>query len=101
MTTFWRRATSLCVAGSFAGMLLMSGCAVRMYDPQYHDYHRWNRTENDYYIRWENENHMQHRNFRDRGQQQQDQYWQWRHQHENGHGRGHGHGNDHGRGNGH
>jgi hypothetical protein len=97
MRKFWRGFCSMFVAAAFFGTLLISGCAVRgeyrVYDPEYHDYHRWNHTENDYYVRWEDETHRRHRDFRQRDQQEQDQYWQWRHQHENDH---HDHNHSHG-----
>jgi len=80
----WRGWGSLAMAGAFAGVTLISGCAARaqyrVYDPDYHDYHRWDR-ERGYYIRWEDETHRYHRDFRDRDRHEQEEYWEWRHHH--------------------
>jgi hypothetical protein len=63
-----------------------TGCVehryARVYDPYYHDYHRWNPGEDAYYHRWEGETHRQDREFRDRNPDEQRQYWAWRHTHD-------------------
>jgi hypothetical protein len=61
------------------------GCSehhyYRAYDPYYHDYHRWDNRETIYYQQWENENHHEHRDFRQRNADEQKEYWNWRHSH--------------------
>jgi hypothetical protein len=62
--------------------LVMTGCApraYRVYDPYYHDYHRWNDHETFFYQRWEGETQRDHRDFRQRRAEEQTQYWSWRH----------------------
>jgi hypothetical protein len=84
-----RKRSGLLVAFLFAGALampvLIGGCEehgyVRVYDPYYHDYHRWNRDEVVFYGRWENETHREHREFRERNEGEQHEYWEWRHKH--------------------
>ena len=82
----WRGWGSLAVAGAFVGVTLLSGCAeharYRVYDPDYHDYHRWDRGEQGYYVRWEDETHRRHEDFRRRDQREQEEYWEWRHRHD-------------------
>lgn len=89
MGRLWRVGSSLAMAGAFAGVTLISGCAARgsyrVYDPDYREYHRWNRSEEGYYVRWENETHRRHRDFRDRDRRDQDDYWRWRHDHDRDH----------------
>lgn len=82
---FWKK----CGSAGLAAITLISGCAARaqyrVYDPDYHDYHRWNHSEETFYVRWENETHRQHREFRDRDRRDQDEYWRWRHDHDRDH----------------
>ena len=58
---------------------LVAGCATRVYDPYYHDYHTWNDGEVVYYHRWENETHRHDEDFRKRNKDEQKEYWDWRH----------------------
>lgn len=62
---------------------MIAGCygSVRVYDPEYHDYHHWNHDEVVYYSQWETETHRTHVDFKHRNQDEQNQYWQWRHSH--------------------
>lgn len=91
----WKKLCAVGVAAAFAGTLMMGGCAarVRVYDPDYHDYHRWDSRENGYYIEWERETHREHRDFQGRDRDDQGQYWKWRHErHDHDHDRDHDHG---------
>lgn len=80
-----RHLASLLTAVVFFGLLGITGCAargsVRVYDPEYHDYHRWNRTEIVYYQQWERDTHRQDEDFDRRSPEDQREYWQWRHKH--------------------
>ncbi len=67
------------MTGTAAASASLTGCATRVYDPYYHDYHTWNHGEDVYYSRWENETHRQHEDFRKRNSDEQKQYWDWRH----------------------
>lgn len=91
LTKLWRGCGSLAMVGAFAGVTLISGCAAharyRVYDPDYHDYHQWDRGERGYYVRWEDETHRHHRDFRDRDRHEQEEYWEWRHRHDRDHDR--------------
>ena len=71
----------------FASTLFIAGCAVhaRVYDPYYHDYHRWDDHEQVYYRQWVVENHKSDRDFRKLNRDEQKQYWDWRHSHEDHH----------------
>jgi hypothetical protein len=75
--------SSLLLGAALISPLLTVGCAgnVRVYDPYYHDYHRWDDHETVYYSQWETENHRDHRDFRKRNKDEQKQYWDWRHSH--------------------
>jgi hypothetical protein len=61
--------------------LPMTGCAGNdlLYDPYWHDYHRWNRGEDRYYRRWEMESNRDHVDFPNRTPGDQLVYWEWRH----------------------
>ena len=78
---------SLAIASAMATPLVIGGCAarVRYYDADYHDYHRWNHSEEVYYVQWERDTHRSHRDFRGRDQREQQEYWDWRHHHEDHH----------------
>jgi hypothetical protein len=77
--------TSLLLASALALPLLGTGCAehryARVYDPYYHDYHRWGPDEDRYYRQWEVEGHREHREWGKRSPEEQNQYWAWRHSH--------------------
>jgi hypothetical protein len=59
----------------------MTGCAASdvIYDPYWHDYHRWNLGENRYYRHWETGSNRNHVDFPNRTPGDQLAYWQWRH----------------------
>jgi hypothetical protein len=77
--------STLLLATALALPLASIGCAehhyYRVYDPYYHDYHRWDDRETVYYQRWETENHREHHDFRQRNADEQKEYWNWRHSH--------------------
>lgn len=77
---------SILVSAGFLGLLFLAGCAarVRVYDPEYHDYHYWNHAEVGYYHEWERDTHRRHENYDRRNQADQDDYWRWRHSHHDG-----------------
>jgi hypothetical protein len=59
------------------------GCAVRYYDAEHRDYHRWDPDEDRAYHNYWNERH-EHEDFRDYSKLNEDQqkdYWNWRHAH--------------------
>ena len=45
------------LAGALVTPLVTTGCAHRVYDPYYSDYHRWDNHENVYYQQWVVEYH--------------------------------------------
>ena len=65
--------------------MITTGCAehgyYRVYDPYYHDYHRWDDHETVYYNQWARENHHENKDFRKLNKDEQKQYWDWRHSH--------------------
>ena len=80
---------SLLTALAFAVPAAVAGCATHsVYDDEYRDYHRWDRNENVFYIRWEGETHRDHREFAKRSEPERRQYWKWRH-HDSDHDRDH------------
>ena len=83
MRKLYERICSISVSAAFLGLLFMTGCAarVRVYDPDYHDYHYWNHDEVVYYGQWERETHRHHEDFDRRSRADQDDYWRWRHSH--------------------
>lgn len=76
---------TLAMTAMLGSTVAIGGCAVRMYDADHNDYHRWNHQEDVFYVQWENETHRDHRNFRDRDANDQKEYWNWRHQHDDHH----------------
>jgi hypothetical protein len=80
--------TMLAFAMGLVSPIVTIGCAehhYRVYDPYYHDYHRWNAGEESYYRQWATENHREpNRDFRQLDKDDQQRYWQWRHNHESG-----------------
>ena len=58
---------SLFLGVAFLFSTITMGCAVRgsyrVYDPEYHDYHRWDNNEAVYYQRREVETHRRHEDF--------------------------------------
>ncbi|HUJ96344.1 MAG TPA: hypothetical protein VLW84_13820 [Terriglobales bacterium] len=76
----------LALAGALAAAIVCLGCAehhyYRVYDPYYHDYHRWDAAEVTYYNQWATETHHDpHRDFRTLNKDDQKDYWTWRHNH--------------------
>jgi hypothetical protein len=70
------------LAGALATPIITTGCAHRVYDPYYSDYHTWDRHENVYYQQWVVENHRDpHRDYKHLNKDEQKQYWDWRHSH--------------------
>jgi hypothetical protein len=58
----------------------MTGCASSglYYDSQGHDYHRWNRGEDRYYLQWETQTRRGHVPFQRRTAADRQAYWGWR-----------------------
>jgi hypothetical protein len=92
-----------CLSAVFLGTALVSpllhtGCAerhyYRTYDPDHHDYHRWDERETTYYHQWVVENHRDDRDFRRLNSDQQKEYWNWRHSHDHDQDKGHDHDRD-------
>jgi hypothetical protein len=74
---------SLVLGFSLLGNVAITGCAARVgvYDPEYRDYHRWDRNEDRAYHDYWRERHERER-YRDYGRlnaEQQRDYWNWRH----------------------
>jgi hypothetical protein len=83
MHTASRVMSAFLIAGVIASPLAVSGCAThRVYDPYYHDYHRWNRDEVVFYQRWEVDTRRDHRDWDARNADEQREYWNWRHNHQ-------------------
>jgi hypothetical protein len=84
------------LAAAIASPLATTGCAnraYRVYDPDHHDYHRWDHHEEIYYQQWAVDTHHDpHRDYRHLSANDQQQYWNWRHDHPNGN---HDHDHDH------
>ncbi len=77
--------SSLLLGAALISPLITAGCGghgyYRVYDPYYHDYHRWDDHETVYYNQWVTENHRENRDFRKLNKDEQKQYWDWRHSH--------------------
>ena len=69
---------------TFVASIAATGCAVRYYDADHRDYHRWGPDEDRAYHDYWRERH-EHEDYRDysrlNGDQQRD-YWNWRHGHQ-------------------
>lgn len=76
---------TLAAASLMAAPVVMSGCAARtrFYDADRRDYQQWNRSDQVFYVQWENDTHRRHRDFRDRSSREREEYWEWRHNREN------------------
>jgi hypothetical protein len=73
-------ATRLTIATLLAAPTAFAACAGRqVYDPYYGDNHRWNRTEDGYYRRWEGLTGRAHDDFGRRAAEEQHAYFDWRH----------------------
>ena len=58
-----------------------AGCAaaVRVYDPEFGDYHYWDRSEELTFRGYLSERHEPYREFRRLNSDDQKAYWRWRH----------------------
>jgi hypothetical protein len=56
----------------------------RYYDKAHKDYHEWNDNEQRSYDQYQQEQHMQSRDFAKRSSSEQSQYFKWRHDHPDG-----------------
>jgi hypothetical protein len=71
----------LTIATLMATPLTFAACAShQIYDPYYHDYHRWNSVEDGYYRGWESQTGRSHLDFARRPATEQHTYFNWRHQ---------------------
>ena len=78
------------LAAALCAPVVICGCAARVYDYQYRDYHHWDGRERGYYEEWEVDTHRRHRDYDRRNENEQREYWQWRNSHH-----GHDHDRDH------
>ena len=70
----------LTIAALVATPLTFAACAShQIYDPYYHDYHRWNSAEDGFYRRWEGATSRSHIEFARRPVAEQHAYFDWRH----------------------
>lgn len=75
--------TKLLLGLAFVATLAATGCAVRYYDADHRDYHRWDPDEDRAYHGYWNDRHPREP-YRDYGRLdggQQRDYWNWRHGH--------------------
>lgn len=54
---------------------------VRVYDSGHKDYHNWDDNENQAWIRYQDEHHMKHHDYKKASKREQSEYWTWRHDH--------------------
>ena len=68
-------------ATALASASAMTGCAggSLYYDSYGHDYHRWDRGEDRFYLQREIETHRNHMDFQRRSPGDRHAYWGWRH----------------------
>lgn len=76
---------SLILGSCLVATVALGGCAARVgvYDPEYRDYHHWDRDEDRAYHQYWRERH-EREEYRDYGRlnaEQQREYWNWRHSH--------------------
>jgi Ni/Co efflux regulator RcnB len=72
--------TTVMIAALAAAPVAVSACASHQTYDQYHsDYHRWDRSENAQYQRWEQETRRGHVDFDRRTAEEQHAYYDWRH----------------------
>lgn len=55
--------------------------ARKVYDAEHHDYHTWDRHEDEAYRRWLEGRHMAYVDFEHLKRKDQEAYWRWRHDH--------------------
>ena len=73
-------ATRLIIATFLVAPGALAACAGhQVYDPYYADNHRWNRTEDGFYRRWEGQTGRAHADFGGRPAEEQHAYFDWRH----------------------
>jgi hypothetical protein len=68
---------------TFIASIAATGCAVRYYDADHRDYHRWDPDEDRAYHNYWRERH-EHEDYRDYSRLnagEQHDYWNWRHGH--------------------
>ena len=77
----YRIITLMLSAAALATTPAITGCAADglVYDPYWHDYHRWSHGEDSRYRRWEMGSNRVHVDFPDRTPGDQLAYWSWRH----------------------
>jgi hypothetical protein len=73
-----RFVSSLVLTVALAGSV---ACAARVYDPGYHDYHRWDSHEEASFRVYLGERHMEYRSFDRLNDKERGDYWAWRHDH--------------------
>jgi hypothetical protein len=68
---------------AFVATLAATGCAVRYYDADHRDYHRWNGGEDRAYHGYWNDRHPreEYREYSRLNDGQRKDYWKWRHDH--------------------
>ena len=68
---------------TFVTTLAATGCAVRYYDADHRDYHRWDGDEDRAYHDYWNDRHPRepYREYRGLDNGEQRDYWNWRHGH--------------------
>lgn len=66
---------------TFAAALATTGCAVRYYDADHRDYHRWSGDEDRAYRDYWRDRHAreEYREYARLNAEQQRDYWNWRH----------------------
>ncbi len=74
---------SILLAAACASTALGTGCVagVGLYDPVYHDRHRWDDREDRAYRRYLSDREEKYGAFRSRSADDQRDYWRWRHEH--------------------
>ena len=75
-------AAAALVALSSGLVLGSAGCVagVRVYDPEYNQYHHWNRGEEVQFRVYLDGRHEPYRKFRSLNRDEQRDYWKWRHE---------------------
>jgi hypothetical protein len=72
--------TRLTIAALLVTSVSFGACAGgQVYDPYYHDNHRWSSSEDGLYRRWEGETRRSHLDIGRRPAAEQHAYFDWRH----------------------
>jgi hypothetical protein len=78
-----RLLSSILLGAVLFSPVMFNGCtghaSDQVYDPAYHDNHKWDSNENERYRRWEAETRRDHRDLQKRNSDEQKEYWTWRH----------------------